>query len=108
VQERITELQAEEQALRRLTAARAEGEESVRRAMITNEQEQTLRRAGIDITAAKGTAEGDYAERIKALVSEIYTLQETEKRHQESQRESQKQNVSARKSLRMYASVMKT
>ena len=90
VQERITELQAEEQALRRLTAARAEGEESVRRAMITNEQEQTLRRAGIDITAAKGTAEGDYAERIKALVSEIYTLQETEKRHQESQRESQK------------------
>jgi hypothetical protein len=54
VQERITELQAEEQALRRLTAARAEGEESVRRAMITNEQEQTLRRAGIDITAAKG------------------------------------------------------
>lgn len=90
VQERITELQAEEQALRRLTAARAEGEESVRRAMITNEQEQTLRRAGIDVTAAKGTAEGDYAERIKALVSEIYTLQETEKSHQESQRESQK------------------
>lgn len=90
VQERITELQAEEQALRRLTAARAEGEESVRRAMITNEQEQTLRRAGIDITAAKGTAEGDYAERIKALVSEIYTLQETEKRHQEAQREGQK------------------
>ena len=90
VQERITELQAEEQALRRLTAARAEGEESVRRAMITNEQEQTLRRAGIDVTAAKGTAEGDYAERIKALVSEIYTLQETEKRHQEAQREGQK------------------
>ncbi len=90
VQERITELQAEEQALRRLTAARAEGEDAVRRAMVLNEQEQTLRRAGIDVTAAKGSVEGDYALRIKGLVSEIYTLQETEKRYQDSQRESEK------------------
>jgi lambda family phage tail tape measure protein len=90
IQDRVAELQAEEQSLRRLTAARAEGEDAVRRAMIANEQEQALRRVGIDVTAAKGTAEGEYAGQIRSLVSDIYTLQETEKRHQDSQRESQK------------------
>lgn len=90
IQDRIIELQAEEQSLRRLNAARAEGEEAVRRAMIINEQEQTLRRAGIDMTAAQTEEEGEYASRIKALVSEIHALQETEKRYQDAQRESQK------------------
>jgi tape measure domain-containing protein len=90
LQERITELQAEEQALRRLTAARAQGEEAVRRAMITNEQEQTLRRAGIDLTGEQGAAQGEYASQIRSLVSEIYGLQESEKRYQEAQRENQK------------------
>lgn len=53
ITDRITELHAEEQALQRLNAARNQGEVAVRRAMIANEQDQALRRLGLDVTGAQ-------------------------------------------------------
>ena len=57
--------------------------------MIMNEQEQALRRAGLDVTKNQGAAQSAYANQIKTLVAEIHTLHETEQRYQESQRETQ-------------------
>ena len=91
IQDRIGELQAEEQTLRRLTSARAQGEGAVRRAMILNEQEQALRRAGLDITKNQGAAQSAYANQIRGLVASIHTLEEGEKKYHKHQQEVQKQ-----------------
>lgn len=90
ITDRIKELQAEEQALSRLNDAHAQGETAVRRAMIVNEQDQALRRLGLEVTQGQSAEQAEYASQIKSLVSEVFTLQETEKNYQNSVRESNK------------------
>lgn len=90
ITDRITELHAEEQALQRLNAARNQGETAVRRAMIANEQDQALRRLGLDITGAQSEEQKAYAQQVKALVGDIYQLQEADKNYQDSIRENNK------------------
>jgi len=87
ITDRITELHAEEQALQRLNAARNQGETAVRRAMIANEQDQALRRLGLDITGAQSDEQKEYAAQIKSLVGDIYQLQEADKNYQDTVRE---------------------
>lgn len=90
ITDRIMELHAEEQALQRLNAARNQGETAVRRAMIANEQDQALRRLGLDITGAQSDEQKEYAQQIKALVGDIYQLQEADKNYQDTIRENNK------------------
>ena len=90
ITDRITELHAEEQALQRLNAARNQGETAVRRAMIANEQDQALRRLGLDITGAQSDEQKAYADQIKSLVGDIYQLQEADKNYQDTIRENNK------------------
>lgn len=90
ITDRITELHAEEQALQRLNAARNQGETAVRRAMIANEQDQALRRLGLDVTGAQSDEQKEYADQIKSLVGDIYSLQEADKNYQDTIRESNK------------------
>lgn len=90
ITDRITELHAEEQALQRLNAARNQGETAVRRAMIVNEQDQALRRLGLDVTGAQSDEQKAYAEQIKSLVGDIYQLQEADKNYQDTVRENNK------------------
>lgn len=90
ITDRITELHAEEQALQRLNAARNQGETAVRRAMIANEQDQALRRLGLDVTGAQSDEQKEYADQIKALVGDIYQLQEADKNYQDTVRENNK------------------
>jgi lambda family phage tail tape measure protein len=90
ITDRITELHAEEQALQRLNAARNQGETAVRRAMIANKQDQALRRLGLDITGAQSEEQKEYAQQIKALVGDIYQLQEADKNYQDTIRENNK------------------
>ncbi len=90
IADRIKELQAQEQALRRLNNAHAQGETAVRQAMIVNEQDQALRRLGLELTAGQSAEQSKYTTQIKSLVSEVFTLQETEKSYQNSVRESNK------------------
>ena len=90
ITDRITELHAEEQALQRLNAARNQGETAVRRAMIANEQDQALRRLGLDITGAQSEEQKAYAYQVKALVGDIYQLQEANKNYQDTVRENNK------------------
>lgn len=90
ITDRITELHAEEQALQRLNAARNQGEVAVRRAMIANEQDQALRRLGLDVTGAQSDEQKEYAAQIKSLVGDIYQLQEADKNYQDTIRENNK------------------
>ena len=90
ITDRITELHAEEQALQRLNAARNQGETAVRRAMIANEQDQALRRLGLDVTGAQSDEQKEYADQIKSLVGDIYQLQEADKSYQDTIRENNK------------------
>ncbi|MAS87214.1 MAG: hypothetical protein CMH30_04465 [Micavibrio sp.] len=90
ITDRITELHAEEQALQRLNAARNQGETAVRRAMIANEQDQALRRLGLDVTGAQSDEQKEYAQQIKSLVGDIYQLQEADKSYQDTIRENNK------------------
>lgn len=90
ITDRITELHAEEQALQRLNAARNQGETAVRRAMIANEQDQALRRLGLDVTGAQSEEQKAYADQIKSLVGDIYSLQEADKNYQDTIRENNK------------------
>jgi lambda family phage tail tape measure protein len=90
ISDRIKELQAQEQALNRLNDAHAQGETAVRQAMIVNEQDQALRRLGLELTAGQSAEQSKYATQVKSLVSEVFTLQETEKSYQNSVRESNK------------------
>lgn len=90
ITDRITELHAEEQALQRLNAARNQGETAVRRAMIANEQDQALRRLGLDVTGAQSDEQKEYAQQIKSLVGDIYQLQEADKNYQDTVRENNK------------------
>lgn len=90
ITDRITELHAEEQALQRLNAARNQGEVAVRRAMIANEQDQALRRLGLDVTGAQSEEQKAYADQIKSLVGDIYQLQEADKNYQDTIRENNK------------------
>ena len=90
ITDRITELHAEEQALQRLNAARNQGETAVRRAMIANEQDQALRRLGLDVTGAQSDEQKAYADQVKSLVGDIYQLQEADKNYQDTVRENNK------------------
>ncbi|MBI1327005.1 MAG: tape measure protein [Alphaproteobacteria bacterium] len=90
ITDRITELHAEEQALQRLNAARNQGETAMRRAMIANEQDQALRRLGLDVTGAQSDEQKEYADQIKSLVGDIYQLQEADKNYQDTVRENNK------------------
>ena len=90
ITDRITELHAEEQALQRLNTARTQGETAVRRAMIANEQDQALRRLGLDVTGAQSDEQKEYADQIKSLVGGIYQLQEADKNYQDTVRENNK------------------
>jgi lambda family phage tail tape measure protein len=90
ITDRITELHAEEQALQRLNAARNQGETAVRRAMIANEQDQALRRLGLDVTGAQSEEQKEYAAQIKSLVGDIHQLQEADKNYQDTIRENNK------------------
>jgi chromosome segregation ATPase len=90
ITDRITELHAEEQALQRLNAARNQGEVAVRRAMIANEQDQALRRLGLDVTGAQSEEQKAYATQIESLVGDIYQLQEADKNYQDTLRENNK------------------
>ena len=90
ITDRITELHAEEQALQRLNAARNQGETAMRRAMIVNEQDQALRRLGLDVTGAQSDEQKEYADQIKSLVGDIYQLQEADKNYQDTVRENNK------------------
>jgi lambda family phage tail tape measure protein len=90
ITDRITELHAEEQALQRLNAARNQGEAAVRRAMVANEQDQALRRLGLDVTGAQSDEQKEYADQIKSLVGDIYQLQEADKNYQNTVRENNK------------------
>ncbi|HRK98483.1 MAG TPA: tape measure protein [Alphaproteobacteria bacterium] len=90
ITDRITELHAEEQALQRLNTARTQGEAAVRRAMVANEQDQALRRLGLDVTGAQSDEQKEYANQIKSLVGDIYKLQEADKNYQDTIRENNK------------------
>ena len=78
------------QALQRLNTARTQGEAAVRRAMVANEQDQALRRLGLDVTGAQSDEQKKYSQQIKALVGDIYHLQEVDKNYQETIRENNK------------------
>lgn len=90
IQERITELAAEEQALRRLNEARKQGKEAVKQATIANEQDQALRRVGLQMNVQQGTQQAQYADQIKNTVASIETLKFSQQQYQEQQRQGNK------------------
>lgn len=98
IQKRIAELAAEEQALRRLTTARQQGEAALQQAMVVNEQEQTLRRLGLDLLGNEEERQG-FANQIKNLVENLHTLRQAEKDLQEQERLNQEQERERQKTV---------
>lgn len=90
IQKRIAELQAEETALQNLSRARSQGDAALKQAMIANEQDQALRKLGLDLTSEQTAEHEDYATQVKSLVADIYNLQAQEKSYQTTQAESAK------------------
>jgi lambda family phage tail tape measure protein len=90
IQKRISELQAEENALQRLNSARSQGNAALKQAMISNEQDQALRQLGLDLTDQQSEEHHEYAAEVKNLVADIYNLQNVEKSHQDSVRAGEK------------------
>lgn len=90
IQKRITELEAEENALQRLNRARSQGNAALKDAMIANEQDQALRQLGLDLTGAQSDEHKEYASEVKNLVADIYNLQASEKSYQDAVREGEK------------------
>ena len=80
----IQELEAEEAALRRLIEARSTEGMSVQDVLILNEQEQALRRLGIDLTQMQTEEYAVYAQQIRELISRTYQLEEAEDRSQQA------------------------
>lgn len=87
----IQELEAEETALTRVIEARSRENTAVQQALILNEQEQALRRVGIDVTSTQRAGTSEYEQRIRSLINRKYALQEaddraraTAARHEES------------------------
>jgi len=88
IQKRISELQIEEGALQRLNRARLQGGDALKKAMIANEQDQALRKLGLDLTAAQTEEHEAYASEVRGLVADIYNLQTSETAYRKSQNES--------------------
>ena len=86
IEEQIAQLTAEERALKRVAAARREGEDAVRRAQIANEQEQALRRLGLATGQQEDAQRTALAGKVRGLVASIHTLNASEKGLQEQQR----------------------
>jgi lambda family phage tail tape measure protein len=76
IQKALSDLQAEESALHRLIQARSEGESAIARAMLQTEQEQALRRLGLDQTQNLTTAEGALAQQIRDLIASKVSLEQ--------------------------------
>ena len=76
IQTAIADLQAEETALRRLIAARIESETAVSQAMLQTEQEQALRRLGLDQTQNLNSAEAALAQQIRELIASNAILEQ--------------------------------
>jgi lambda family phage tail tape measure protein len=90
IQKRISELQAEENALQRLNSARSQGNAALKKAMIANEQDQALRQLGLNLTEQQSEEHHQYAAEVQSLVADIYNLQTSEKSHQDSVRAGEK------------------
>ena len=88
IQKRISELQIEEGALQRLNRARLQGSDALKKAMIGNEQDQALRKLGLDLTGAQTEEHEAYASEVRDLVADIYNLQTSETSYRKSQNES--------------------
>ena len=88
IQKRISELQVEEGALQRLNRARLQGGDALKKAMIANEQDQALRKLGLDLTGAQTEEHEAYASEVRGLVADIYNLQTSETSYRKSQDES--------------------
>ena len=88
IQKRISELQIEEGALQRLNRARLQGGDALKKAMIANEQDQALRKLGLNLTGAQTEEHEVYASEVRGLVVDIYNLQTTETSYRKSQDES--------------------
>jgi lambda family phage tail tape measure protein len=88
IQKRISELHIEEGALQRLNRARSQGGDALKKAMIANEQDQTLRKLGLDLTNAQTEEHEAYASEVRGLVADIYNLQTSETSYRKSQNES--------------------
>jgi tape measure domain-containing protein len=86
IQEQIADLAAEERGLRRVAAARKDGEAAVRSAMIANEQEQTLRRLGLATGKQEDAQREGLAGKIRGLVANVYDLHAAEKQLSEQER----------------------
>ncbi|WP_375695660.1 hypothetical protein, partial [Bartonella sp. AC66GZZY] len=65
----IQELEAEEAALRRVIAAHSSEGAAVENALVLNEQEQALRRLGIDLSNNQSAGVQEYEQRIRNLIS---------------------------------------
>jgi lambda family phage tail tape measure protein len=76
IHEAIADLQAEETALRRLIAARSESETAVNQALLQTEQEQALRRLGLDQTQSLTWAEAALAHQIRELIASNAILEQ--------------------------------
>jgi lambda family phage tail tape measure protein len=76
IQKAISDLQAEESALRRLIQARTEGENAIARTMLQTEQEQALRRLGLDQTENLTAAETALASQIRDLIASKVSLEQ--------------------------------
>lgn len=80
----IQELEAEEAALRRVIAARSSEGTAVENALVLNEQEQALRRLGIDLSNNQSAGAQEYEQRIRSLISSKYELEEADTRAREA------------------------
>jgi tape measure domain-containing protein len=112
IRARVDELAAEEQALKRLNDARRQGAEAVKQATVVNEQEQALRRVGLQMNEQQGTQQAQYADQIKSTVANIEKLKFSEKQYQDQQREGSKSQNERKKILEdvknKYAEIDKT
>lgn len=86
----IQGLEAETSALHRVVQARAQEGDAVRQALLLNEQENTLRRLGLNTSQAQSQAAQDYEQHIRRLVSRKYELKEADQQAQDTGRRHQK------------------
>lgn len=86
IEEQIAQMSAEEQGLRRVAAARKDGDAALRKAMITNEQEQALRRFGLLDIQKEDSQRAALADKVRGLVTRVHDLNAAEKGLQEQER----------------------
>jgi len=91
IKENIDQLNAQQQALQRLNAARKQGADAVKQATIVNEQEQALQRVGLGMNEQQGSQQAQYADQIKSTVANIEKLKISEQQYQQQTRDGNKE-----------------